>query len=87
MAKLTMTLNDISLAMREAGIPCSPARISAGIASGLYPFGSVIGEGPSGRRSILVYRVDFDAWLQSKIPSARPAEQPRPSGLRFVNSM
>lgn len=66
--KLTMTILDVYHAMREAGIATSPTRISAGIASGAYPFGRVIATGETGRRTIEIYRVDFNAWLATKIP-------------------
>lgn len=66
--RITMTLTDVYHAMRQAGIPCSPERISAGIASGAYPFGCVTNVGETGRRTILIYRVDFESWLETKIP-------------------
>ena len=87
MAKLTMTLNEVYIAMREDGIPSSPSRISAGIASGLYPFGTVVNEGETGRRTLLIYRVDFEAWLQSKMPQQKSQQLPNASPLRFVHSM
>lgn len=68
--KLTMTIMDVYHAMREAGISSSPTRISAGIASGVYPFGKVIAIGETGRRTVEIYRVDFEAWLETKIPGA-----------------
>ena len=66
--RITMTLKDVYTAMREAGIPSSQERISAGIASGAYPFGSVVNVGQTGRRTILIYRVAFEAWLETKMP-------------------
>ena len=78
MSKLTMTINDVYLAMRSAGISTNPRRISAGIASGAYPFGRVVGTGPTGRRTVEIFRVDFYAWLESKIPKATPALQVLP---------
>lgn len=68
--RLTMTLMDVYKEMRAAGIPCSPTSISAGIASGAYPFGRVVSTGETGRRTLEIFRVDFDAWLLSKIPRA-----------------
>lgn len=84
MARLTMTIQEVYQAMRQAGIPCSPRRISDGIAGGMYPFGTVINEGETGRRTLLIYRVDFDAWLRSKMPDA-PCTYAPP--LRLVKSM
>lgn len=66
--KLTMTVKDVYYAMREAGIRSSPQRVAAGIVSGAYPFGTVISTGESGRKTYLIYRVDFLNWLKSKIP-------------------
>ena len=68
--KLTMTINDVYYAMREAGISTTPVRISAGIASGAYPFGRVIATGETGRRTVEIFRVDFEAWLESKTPAS-----------------
>lgn len=66
---MTMTILDVYYAMREAGIATSPTRISAGIASGAYPFGRVVSTGETGRRTIEIFRVDFEAWLKSKTPA------------------
>ena len=87
MAKLTMTIQEVYQAMREAGIPCTPARISAGVANGMYPFGTVINVGETGRRTLLIYRVDFDAWLESKIPKSSSQPAPHAQPLRLVQSM
>ena len=69
--KITMTIMDVYHAMRAAGISTSPTRISAGIASGAYPFGKVIATGETGRRTVEIYQVDFDAWLATKIPHSK----------------
>lgn len=66
--KLTMTLREVYYEMRDAGIRCSMQMISAGIASGAYPFGRVVHEGETGRRTLEIFRVDFEAWLKSKMP-------------------
>lgn len=66
--KLTMTLREIYYEMRAAGIRCNTKMISAGIASGAYPFGRVVNTGDTGRRTLEIYRVDFEAWLETKIP-------------------
>lgn len=68
MPQLTMTLHDVYIAMRDAGIRSSPERISAGIASGAYPFGRVVNVGETGRRTLEIYRVDFYDWLETRIP-------------------
>ena len=67
--KLTMTLSEVYREMRDAGIRSSPKCISAGIASGAYPFGRVVSEGETGRRTLEIFRVDFENWLRSKMPA------------------
>ena len=66
--RLTMTLREVYYAMRAAGIPCNEKTISAGIASGAYPFGRVVQEGETGRRTLEIFRVDLMAWIESKTP-------------------
>ena len=66
--KLTMTVTEVYHAMREAGIRSSPTRISAGIASGAYPFGRIVSVGETGRKTLEIFRVDFYTWLESKVP-------------------
>ena len=73
MTKLTMTVREVYYAMRAAGIRCNPTMISAGIASGAYPFGRVVNTGETGRRTLEIYRVDFDVWLESKTPKENSA--------------
>jgi len=82
--KLTMTILDVYHAMREAGISTSPTRISAGIASGAYPFGKVVATGKTGRRTVEIYRVDFEAWLVTKTPGA--AAMPASNVIPFARS-
>lgn len=71
--RLTMTLMEVYQAMREAGIPNTPKRISDGIACGAYPFGRVVVTGETGRRTLEIFRVDFYAWLETKIPQEKAA--------------
>lgn len=59
----TMTLKEVTEAMRAAGFRTSETMIADGIESGRYPFGAVIGVGKTGRRRIEILRVDFTAWL------------------------
>ena len=65
---ITMTLRDVYYEMRTAGIRCSMKVISDGIATGAYPFGRVVNIGETGRRTVQIFRVDFEAWLASKMP-------------------
>lgn len=84
MAKLTMTLREVLLAMRAAGIPVTEKIISDGIASGAYPFGRVVNTGETGRRTLQIFRVDFDAWLESKTPKEKTAYTPPLTLLRRI---
>ena len=68
MPKLTMTVREVYYAMRAVGIRCNPTMISAGIESGAYPFGRIVNTGETGRRTTEIFRVDFEAWLESKTP-------------------
>lgn len=77
--KLTMTVREVYYAMRKAGIPCNEKMISAGIASGAYPFGRVVSTGETGRRTLEIFRVDFLDWLASKTP--KPAVEQSPLAL------
>ena len=70
MAKLTMTINEVCQEMRKAGISCSNNRVSAGLQSGCYPFGRITNVGDTGRHTFEIYRVDFEAWLRSKVPES-----------------
>lgn len=69
--KITMTLREVYYAMRKEGIRCNVKMISAGIASGAYPFGRVVNVGETGRRTVEIFRVDFESWLESKKPKQR----------------
>ena len=68
MEKLKMTLMDVYHAMRDAGITSSPKAISDGIVSGAYPFGRVTNVGETKRKTFEIFRVDFYAWLKTRIP-------------------
>lgn len=59
-----MTVAEVAGEMREAGFHVSNKAIVDRIASGLYPFGRIIGVGRSGRRTVHVLRVDFQRWLE-----------------------
>ena len=76
--KLTMTVREVYYEMREAGIRTNPKAVTAGIVSGLYPFGHVINVGETGRHTLLIFRVDFEAWLESKRPKRSSSLQLNP---------
>lgn len=66
----TMTVAQVYYELRALGIRTSPQRIAAGIESGAYPFGELLSKGETGRRSFLIWRVDFEAWVRSKLPKS-----------------
>lgn len=75
---ITMTLRDVYYEMRAAGIRCSMKVIADGIASGAYPFGRIVNIGETGRRTVEIFRVDFEAWLASKMPAPAVSTTPIP---------
>ena len=85
MAKITMTIAEVMDEMRKVGIQCSQRSVSSGIAMGAYPFGRVTNIGPTGRRTVEIFRVDFFAWLDSKTQPVSVNTYSSP--LRFVQSM
>ena len=83
---ITMTLQQVYEAMRAAGIKTSKQVISNGIATGAYPFGRVVSIGQTGRRTIEIYRVDFDSWLKSKTTTANAQPTyPAPIPIRKIS--
>lgn len=63
-----MGLHDVCHAMQKAGMRTSPMAVANGIATGAYPFGRIVSTGPNGRRSFEIFKVDFYAWLKTRIP-------------------
>lgn len=62
MLKPTMTIKEVYDDLREHGFKTSLRRLSDGIASGLYPFGSVLNIGETGKRTFQILRVDYENW-------------------------
>lgn len=62
MLKPTMTIKEVYDDLREHGFKTSFRRLSDGIASGLYPFGSVLNIGETGKRTFQILRVDYENW-------------------------
>lgn len=62
---LFMTVKEAVAAMRAAGI-----RIYTGLFNDLYdsghaPFANLLRTSPSGRRTYLIYRAEFEKWLEA----------------------
>ena len=69
MPRPTMTLADVVADMRTRGMKATNKTVSDGIASGVFPFGTILGTGVTGRRSILIFRCDYEAWAAEKLPT------------------
>lgn len=68
MTKLpNMTLKECTEAMRDVGIRCTETSIADAIELGIYQFGRVKHIGKTGRRTIEIWRVDFEKWLKERI--------------------
>lgn len=62
MEKPTMTLREVYYDLRKYGFRTSLQSLSDGIVSGLYPFGSVLNVGETGKRTFQILRVDYENW-------------------------
>ena len=62
MQKPTMTIREVYDDLRKYGFKISLNRLSDGIVSGLYPFGSVLNVGETGKRTFQILRVDYENW-------------------------
>lgn len=61
----TMTLREVYMDLRKHGIRISLNRLSDGIASGLYPFGTLLNTGETGRRTFQIFHTDYSVWRDS----------------------
>ena len=84
MQKLTITVREAYYIMRAAGIKCNEKMISAGIASGAYPFGRVVQVGETGRRTLEIFRVDLEDWIESKSPKSTITYTAQPQPLQLM---
>lgn len=69
MPRPTMTLAEVVADMRSRGVKIKESTVSNGIASGAFPFGSVLSTGETGRRSFLILRCDYEKWAAEKLSS------------------
>ena len=84
MSSPTMTLADVVNDLRSRGVKTKAQTISAGIASGAFPFGTILSVGETGRRHILIFRSDYIKWISDKIPNqpSDAAGQPGPANKK-----
>lgn len=62
MQKPVMTLAEVVKDLQSIGVRANAKVISDGIASGRYPFGTILNIGESGRRHIQIFRTDYERW-------------------------
>ena len=59
-----MTLDDVLEDMRAHGMPMEKRSLSQCLKDGIFPFGTVIKTGPTGRTTFLIMRRDYDKWAK-----------------------
>ena len=62
--KPQMTIAEVLSEIRATGVHITQRELSDGIAYGTYPFGEVLWEGPTGRRTFRIWRKNFEAWAR-----------------------
>ena len=67
MLKPTMTLREVYEDLRNTGFRISPEKLSDGIVSGLYPFGTLLNTGETGKRTFQILRIDYENWKNKYI--------------------
>lgn len=64
---IKMTHAEVAADLRSRGFSIGLATISKNLKSGVFPFGSVISEGPSGRITTLILRKNYERWADENI--------------------
>ena len=64
-----MTTKGVCDDMRRRGCKIGEPALRAGIEKGLYPFGTLIGIGGTGRRVFHILRVDYEKWAAEYLPA------------------
>jgi hypothetical protein len=64
MARLSnrMTMIAVMADMRACGYPISQKTLSDGMAEGVFPFGTLLSTGTTGRRTFMILRKDYENW-------------------------
>lgn len=73
MQKPIMTLAEVVQDLRSVGVKTTNTVISDGIASGRYPFGTILNLGGTGRRHIQIFRTDYERWKNEFLLGNRTA--------------
>lgn len=62
MAGARMSLEDVCQDMRRRGQPMDKGTLSTGLKKGIFPFGTILNQGRSGRTTFLIWRKDYIPW-------------------------
>lgn len=62
---LFMSVKETIAAMQTAGIRIYASRFNDLYDAGHAPFAHLVRTGPSGRRTYLIYRTEFNEWLEA----------------------
>lgn len=65
MDKLTMTVNEVLGDMRKNGIRMSPKKFNFMTDAGMLPFVKVVSVSAGGRRTQVIMRREYNAWLNT----------------------
>ena len=65
--KPRMTLEDAAAEFRAAGCSIGKKALADGIEKGIFPFGSILNTGKTGRRHILILTADFRKWAKENL--------------------
>lgn len=57
-----MTMNEVMDDMRVCGFPISQKTLSDGMVAGVFPFGTLLSTGQTGRRTFMILRRDYETW-------------------------
>ena len=68
-----MTLAEVVEDLRNIGVKTTSKVVSDGIASGRYPFGTILHLGGTGRRHIQIFRTDYERWKNEVLLGAKPS--------------
>lgn len=57
-----MTMNEVMSDMRSCGFSISQKTLSDGMVAGVFPFGTLLSTGQTGRRMFMILRRDYETW-------------------------
>lgn len=62
MGDYRMTMNEVMDDMRSCGYPISQKTLSDDMVAGVFPFGTLLSTGQTGRRTFMILRRDYENW-------------------------